>query len=44
MSQREALGYLAQLWDLYRVRFNGTKRPQREYRRVAPAAFGGQPS
>jgi dolichol-phosphate mannosyltransferase len=34
MSQREALGYLAQLWDLYRLRFNGTKRPRREYARV----------
>jgi dolichol-phosphate mannosyltransferase len=37
MNQREALGYLAQLWDLYRLRFNGRKRPRREYQRVRAA-------
>jgi dolichol-phosphate mannosyltransferase len=36
MNQREALGYLAQLWDLYRLRFNGRRRPRREYQRIAP--------
>jgi dolichol-phosphate mannosyltransferase len=35
MSFREAAGYLVQLRNLYRVRWDGSVRPVRQYRRLS---------
>ncbi|HXW07236.1 MAG TPA: polyprenol monophosphomannose synthase [Vicinamibacterales bacterium] len=34
MSFREAAGYLVQLWNLYRLRLSGPRRPVRQYQRL----------
>jgi dolichol-phosphate mannosyltransferase len=36
MSMREAVGYLVQLWDLYRLRFLGPRRQSRVYQPITP--------